>query len=78
MRDELQKFAEAMEIKLKKKDMVYGDSWKGMSKHDLQDRLIGEMVEGLDAIKHDEGVDDELVDIANMCMMLWNRNKEDE
>lgn len=70
-------FAEAMELILKKND--YKGGWQDCSKSYLQNRLIEEVGEyfGLlaRAIGRDKELEQkELIDIANFCMMLWDRS----
>ena len=71
VRPELYDFVIAMEKKLQEREEKYGESWKHMSIVDLEDKLQEEINE------FDEAIDSwpELVDIANVCMMLWNRGK---
>lgn len=83
---EIEMFAVAMDVKLDKKQKEYGDSWKTCDIEFLRDRLMGEFKEWHDGqynataivgrsvggIISDERK--ELVDIANICMMLWNRH----
>jgi len=82
---ELVKFAKAMESKLKEKDPQYGDSWKTIDVDELLDRLEGEsqdlkgwfrrlnipVVQSFDESK--EEIMQELLDVANICMMLFIR-----
>ncbi len=74
-------FAEDMERILKKNDHKGG--WQTCSKRYLQDRLIEEVGEYFGLIA--KGIDSrdivngkleqkELIDIANFCMMLWDRS----
>lgn len=81
MRDELEIFVIEMENKLKQKDVEYGDSWKTMPLDKLMFRLKQEYREWEETgMINDRGtpamVDyskEELVDIANVCMMLYHR-----
>ena len=68
MRPEIELFAQAMENTMKKHDKKKGDSWKTCDILFLEDKLIKEVEEYLDSRDKKE-----LVDIANMCMMLYNR-----
>ena len=69
MRKELEQFAKAMELKLCEKDPEYGDSWKTMPVGELLDRLRME-IEEFHFNPEDKS---ELIDIANVCMMIWYR-----
>jgi len=71
IRTELQNFAEAMEQKMRKHDGDWADSWKTCEVNLLQTKLFDEIQEYC----KDNSKEDELVDIANMCMMIWNRTK---
>jgi len=71
---EIEKFCEAMNNKMKRNQPVKGDSWKTCSILYLWDRLFEEIMELNMADKScftDFG--EELVDIANFAMMIWNR-----
>ena len=68
MRDEIKLFAEEMEKIMKEHDSKKGDSWKTCDIDFLVDKLGTEIKEWIDSAKHEE-----LVDISNICMMLWNR-----
>ena len=72
MRSEVEKFAEAMEEVLQKHDPDKGDSWVELPLPYLENKLVEEIGELRDAIginvrKH------EMLDVANIMMMLWNR-----
>jgi len=68
-------FAEEMEIVLKRNDHKGG--WRESPIQYLQSRLVEEMGEyfALIAEGKDKGLtaQKELLDIANFCMMLWDR-----
>ena len=82
---EIEMLAVAMDVKMDRKQKEYGDSWKTCDIEFLRERLMGEFKEWHDGqynataivgrsaggIISDERK--ELVDIANICMMLWNR-----
>jgi len=76
MRPEIEQFAEEMEEFMQKHGAEKGDSWKLMPLHDLVNGLLREVDEfhyaesNYDAMK-------ECVDIANFCMMLWHRYKQE-
>lgn len=65
MRPEIKDFAKAMELKLKKRDEDYGDSWKSCSVSFLKTKLLEEVMEALAS-----GDMDEYVDVANVAMFL--------
>lgn len=67
-------FARTMEAVLQKHDAVKGDTWKFCPVDFLEKKLEEETREYIDAPCR---VRDpmELVDIANICMMLYNRRK---
>ena len=76
MRTEIELFAQAMENTMKKYDKKKGDSWKTCDIRFLKNKLLEEVVEFLDTYHKEcpESYDKkELVDIANICMMLYNR-----
>jgi len=68
----LEQFAEAMKQKMSIKRKQYGDSWLTCDIEFLRDRLAGEIKEYENAFTHREEMG-ELVDMANCCMMLYNR-----
>jgi hypothetical protein len=77
LREEIKDFADAMELVLRKHDKEKGDSWKDMSPFDLLYilekeylELDGEWVEG-----DKERMRAELIDVANIAMMIWHRLK---
>lgn len=74
-------FAESMEEILKKND--YKGGWQSCSKEYLRNRLVEEMGEYFGLIAKDIDSRDirpreleqkELLDMANFCMMLWDRS----
>lgn len=81
MRNEIKEFAMSMEKKLVEKDERYGDSWKEMPMSELRGRLQEEYKEWTDGLIINLGtyVSDaeaeaiELIDIANVCMMMFHR-----
>jgi NTP pyrophosphatase (non-canonical NTP hydrolase) len=76
VRPEVMMFAKEMERVLKKNDHKGG--WEEMSLGSIFDRLQEEMDEAehaWDTVKkreHYEKVSDELIDVANFCMMFWD------
>ena len=61
-------FAMSMQATMRKHQKKKGDSWKDCDIVYLENKLVEEIEEyQKDYEPH------ELVDIANMCMMLWNR-----
>jgi len=68
MRKEIELFAMAMEATMCRHDKNKGDSWKSCEIDFLKDKLIEEFDE-----YQSSGNKHELVDIANVCMMLFNR-----
>jgi predicted house-cleaning noncanonical NTP pyrophosphatase (MazG superfamily) len=66
MRDEIKEFTEEMERIMSKHDEKKGDSWKVMTIYQLENKLEEEYIEYM-------GKEDELVDLANICMMLYHR-----
>lgn len=74
MREEIQNFAEEMERVMEDNSQDKGESWKRMSLGDLNEKLKEELEEWDDEIYSKE----ELVDIADCCMMLWNRLDQEE
>ena len=72
VRPEIEEFALAMEQMMSMHDGRKGDSWKTCDLNHLQKKLLEEFAE---YIYPDEEcfVDAELIDIANICMMLYHR-----
>ena len=72
MREDLEEFVEEMEKVLSKHDKEKGDSWKTCDKEFLENKLKEEFREWKNtAVPLNKGV--EVIDIANICMMLWHR-----
>lgn len=67
-RPALKEFASAMETYLRMNDESKGDSWKTCDIDFLRNKLNEEIAEW-----DESGHAHELCDIANVCMMLWNR-----
>ena len=74
IRDEIMEFAYAMETILSKHDKEKGDSWKECPLWYLESKLKEEMDELLSCVEKQE--QQELIDIANIVMMLWHRKKK--
>ena len=70
-RPEILEFAKAMEATMKKHDARKGNTWKAMSLKELDQLFNNEIEEA--TINGDRS---EWVDVANFCMMIWNRMKE--
>lgn len=68
MRNEIELFAQAMETTMSRHDKTKGDSWKWCEIEFLKDKLLEEFNE-----LQKTGDKHELVDIANICMMLFIR-----
>jgi hypothetical protein len=81
LRNEVREFAEQMEMKLCEHDDDRGDSWKNEPLQFFKDRLIQEMDELLKELDspnpHVTRSTKEAADVANFCMMLSWRLKED-
>ncbi|MCQ1534820.1 hypothetical protein FTO70_03765 [Methanosarcina sp. KYL-1] len=80
VRPEITAFAEAMEKTMQKHDAEKGDSWKKLDVHNLETEFWME-VEELGCLQ-DDGIPitspdaiHELLDIANMAMMLFCRSQ---
>ena len=75
MREEIRIFAEQMEKVMSEHDKEKGDSWKTMNITNLMDMLVEESEEVEEEISWDysKRLKDEVVDLANFCMMVWNR-----
>lgn len=83
IRSEIEKFAEVMETKMRKMDDVKSDSWKDVNLPRLRGGLSLEIEEWKRTLNEEEGnnineENEELVDIANFCCMVFSRNKLDE
>lgn len=84
-RPEIMAFAMKMESVMASHDPDKGDSWKTMPMRDLQDKWMEEMAEARDTILVPDLINrktrqeiilmyqGELLDVANVCMMIWNR-----
>lgn len=70
VRPELAAFVQEMERVLRFHDTVKRDSWKSMGYADLRVLLDGEVSEYVNSRKAEE-----LIDVANLCMMLFWREK---
>lgn len=68
MRKEIEEFSLEMERVMQKHDKLKGDSWKELPYRTLRVLLDKEVEEYI--ASRSKG---ELVDIANLCMMLYNR-----
>lgn len=78
IRPEIQKFAEAMENKLRKHDEERGETgWRGEGFAYLLDRLEDE-VDELKNIETDIDEKEECVDIANFAMMIFDRHSDEQ
>ena len=73
VRKEIVEFTDEMERVMSKHDKKKGDSWKSCDVRHLDNKLCEEFREWDETNKCSN---EELVDIANMCMMLWNRLKQ--
>ena len=75
MREEIRIFAEQMEKVMSEHDKEKGGSWKTMDITNLMDMLVEESEEVEEEISWDysKRLKDEVVDLANFCMMVWNR-----
>ena len=76
MRPEVEQFAEEMEEVMQKHDAEKGDSWKSMPIKDLEEILEGVIEDYRYAGDYWEEME-ELIDIANVAMMLWHRYKQE-
>jgi NTP pyrophosphatase (non-canonical NTP hydrolase) len=74
MREEIKRFAEAMEEKMSKHDDDREDSWKRESPKWLFDRLMEETSEAKECTENLDGAKfcEELIDIANFAMMAFH------
>lgn len=80
IRPEIMEFAEAMELTMRKHDAKKGDSWKDCTISFLGRKLQEEYNE----TEHEfynllfsssNNLKSESVDLANVCMMIWNRKE---
>ena len=67
------RFVESMKLKLDLNQEEKGDSWIDCNINYLENKLLEEIGEYLDESRHGKK-SQELVDIANMCMMLHHRH----
>ena len=77
IRNPIMNFALDMERIMSENDATKGNSWKDCDIEYLVDKLgekYKEWENSLD-LNSFESDPEELVDLANLCMMLWNRNK---
>ena len=81
LRKDLIEFAEAMELELKAND--HKMSWKNQDIEFLERRLVGEVGEYFDERAEsdcmpelDIGLRKEIIDVANFCMMIWDKLSE--
>ncbi len=77
VRWQVRAFAEEMEAVLKKND--YKGGWSDCDIRYLQDRLVEEVGEyfallSRGSLPKGEELQKELLDIANFCMMIWDRS----
>jgi len=68
IRPDILSFAKKMELVMKRHDFVKGDSWKDIDEEYLWRKLKEEFDEAM-ASRFSE----ELIDLANVCMMLYYR-----
>ena len=83
MRKKIKDFAEAMEEVMQKHDAEKRNSWKSMQLHTLEHLLLSEVREwNANRLGHIDGVnhpkEKEVIDIANIAMMLWYRYKNEK
>jgi len=71
IRPELTEFAIAMEMVLRKHDNKKKDTWKKIPEENLRLMLMTEVYEFIDSKDKNE-----LIDVANICMMLFMRGKK--
>lgn len=76
LRPEIIEFAKEMERVMQKHDKSKGDSWKRMEILDLENMLLEEFEEQKLGFAMSGKSDNENIDIANFCMMLWQRTKK--
>jgi len=74
MRKEIKDFAEEMERIMAFHDEEKGDSWKNPDEVN-ETFLWGKLREEFIECMHEEAPPEELADLANICMILWNRGK---
>lgn len=79
IRDEVLKFAEAIELKLREHDRIKRDTWKTIPVPFLEDKLKEEYFEYVESLAIDKSlqeIDDELIDMSCVCAMLDWRYRE--
>lgn len=77
VRDSIREFAIEMEAVMSKHDDRKGNSWKGCEIEYLETKLKTEFEEWKEEMMgRTDKRGDEVIDIANMCMMLWHRYDE--
>lgn len=77
LRSEILNFARAMEKALCENDATHGDKWKRLKISTIEDMLYDEIAE-LKKVKGNSQVElSDMVDIANLLMMLWYRGTND-
>jgi len=71
-------FMRQMKSKIGSKVAKYGDSWRSCKIQFLRERLSEEFCEWLDVVERGNMVKEsnELIDIANLCIMIWARLRE--
>ena len=73
----LEAFSDQMLKKLMEKQKVYGDSWRGCLLEILALKLVEEFSEifatEVSSWRDTEKIRKELVDLANVCFLLWCR-----
>jgi hypothetical protein len=76
LRPEVREFADEMERELRKHDLKKGDSWKTMDEVVLS-YMLTDVWDKLDDLDHENPEQEcsELIDLANIAMMLWHRLK---
>ena len=74
----IQEFVNAMRERYMEKVSVYKSSWRTLPIHQLQDRLREQVEEWNEALHTDnyKEAKKKLVDIGNLCWMIWNRMEE--
>lgn len=78
----MREFAQAMEMYMRLHDEEKGDSWKRVTEESQYQKLMEEFSELRSALadrESSEGVKQghvchEAIDLANVCMMVWNNN----
>jgi len=78
LRKEVLEFAQEMERVMSEHDYKKGDSWKRCSLDYLWERLSEEISEAVYEAENERGNPEEFIDVANFCMMIYHRLKENE